>query len=142
MISNDKFMDRLTADFGDQFSALGLSPKTLEIYDENPTITEDGFSFTVAPFITYPLSTLTVQVLNSKTYLVFKSTDSDFADVPGVKTAPKWFMIKNSVGQFVMGGRVGTYVHGMPLQVEKMVIEDQSSHKLHTFQFRFNMGEV
>lgn len=140
MIANNSLCDKITSDLFSNFSYTG---RKIRIYDVNPDGYAEGKanlkSFPAAPLVTIPISSDTIVTIDGKKYVEFRGTSLAQTSTEKVRTAYKWFTIVDVNGDFIYGGRVGTFIHGMALRTEFLFIEDGITQELNRFQFRFEM---
>ena len=139
MYANNTLMDRVTVDIFDEFTHSG---RTLNVYDENPTTPGDLSAFPNTPIISWNITDNAQVIVDGLKYVYFNGVLNVNVSTAKLKTAMRWFTVNNFNGEFLYGARVGTFLHGFPLNSERLIVKPLDLQELYTFQLRFEMDEA
>lgn len=139
MYANNVLMDRVTVDIFDEFTH---SNRTLNVFDVNPTTSGDLSVFPSTPIITWDITENTNIIVDGLKYVHFNGVLNTQVSTVKLKTAMRWFTVNNFNGEFLYGARVGTFLHGFPLNTERLIVKPLDLHELYTFQLRVEMDEL
>ena len=135
---NNTLTDRITIDI---FSNWTLTNRILKVYDVEPYFKGQLQSFPAPEALAIPVTNDVIKTIDGKKYVTFTGGGVRSFNSIKAKSAMRWFAVYNNNGQFLYAGRVGTFLHGLPLNTERLIVDDLSQHELYTFQFRFEMDE-
>jgi len=135
---NQTLMDRVTTDLFDNFS---YTNRKLKVYDVEPYIKGNLKTFPADPAMTISVTNNVLETINGEKYLTFYGAGNGTLTSSKAKTAMRWFVLENTDGTYIMAGRVGSFLHGLPLNTERLIVDNNSTHSLYTFQMKVEMDE-